>query len=130
VAALAKWEERFSVRETCAKGTAQEALLAYLAGQGAKVKATSDSHIEATTGSQTAIRVKGPALTDNSQYPMRVVASLSTVDEGCQVDVVLSEALGFGVKAGLKEGYFAEFATKQSAITTAIRDASGASATT
>lgn len=126
MAALAKWEQRFSARGDCAKGTAQEALLAYLAGQGAKVKATSDSHIEATTGSQTAIRVKGPALTDNSRYPMRVVASLSTIDEGCHVDVVLSEALGLGVKAGLKKGYFDEFATKQSAITEAIREASGA----
>lgn len=70
-----------------------------------KVVAASDDGITAAFGSQVIFRLKGAWLAKSRDSPLR--AELTSTDEGAgsAVEVRITNAMGFGIKAGTRRGY-------------------------
>src|SRR5437016_4062849 len=81
------------------------AILSKLTSMSARVGTVSDAYIEAKTGSQVAMRLKGGWIAKPIELPMRTAIALQPGDRGTQVQVTVTEAVGFGFKFGMKNKY-------------------------
>lgn len=117
---MARLEHSDSFTTARSPQDAQQAALNYFASIGAQVGTVSPNYVEASSGSQAAIRVKGGLFAKGADYPMRMSATIEPDGDGSKVSLNLVDTLGFGIKAGLRNGYRAEFGAKAQAIRTAI----------
>ena len=82
-------------------------ILATFGSMSARVQTDSDTYIEAKTGSQLAMRLKGGmwGWTKLTEFPMQTSVALRSEGQGTAVQVTATDALGFGRKTGMKAKY-------------------------
>jgi hypothetical protein len=83
----------------------RDEILSKLASMSARVVTVSESYVEAQTGSQLATRLKGGWIARPTELPMRTAVALQTHGQGTQVQVTVTDAMGFGVKLGMRGKY-------------------------
>jgi hypothetical protein len=71
----------------------------------AEVVARSDARLEARSGSQVKLRVLGGAFIAPSSLPVRVVVDAAATPRGSELTVTAADAIGFGLKTGMKGKY-------------------------
>ncbi len=69
------------------------------------VVSDSPDQIEIKSGSQAKMRLLGGAFIAGSSLPMRTLVTMAPSEDGTQVTVTASDAVGFGVKTGMKGKY-------------------------
>jgi hypothetical protein len=78
---------------------------------GARMSTVSDSYIEAKTGSQVSMRLKGGAIASPTELPMRIAVVVRADDsQGTVVQVTTSDVVVIGFKFGMKRKYERAFA--------------------
>jgi hypothetical protein len=119
---VARLEYRESFSGACSPEQAQLATVRYLGSIGARMNAVSPTYIEAATGSQLALRMKGGLFADKSDYPVRTSVTISPTPEGCRIDVTCVDELGVGFKVGLRKGYQSAFQARVTDLRKAVAE--------
>lgn len=83
----------------------RDLILAKLASMGARMNTVSDSYVEAKTGSQVAMRLKGGMIAKPTELPMRTSVALHSQGDSTSVQVTTSDVVVFGFKLGMKNKY-------------------------
>jgi hypothetical protein len=82
---------------------AAQRVQAALAAQGGK--AAGADGLSATYGSQVLLRLVGGMFIPTSKFPMRATAALTPAGAGTTVTLEVADAMGVGLKAGIKRKY-------------------------
>lgn len=98
----------------------RERVLAYFASIGARMLTVSDDYLEARTGSQVGTRVKGGMIARPSEFPMRTLIVIRSIEGGSSLDVTVVDDLGFGFKVGMKNKYQRGFEERVADVSAAI----------
>jgi hypothetical protein len=98
----------------------RERVLSWFAQLPHSVVSDGPERIEIKTGSQAKMRLLGGALIAASSLPIRTVVTLEPSSGGTWVTVTASDAVGFGVKTGMKGKYERRVAEVVTALRAAV----------
>jgi hypothetical protein len=99
-----RWQSELAV------AALRQALVQRIQARGhAEVLTAAADRISADFGSQVAFRLKGALLAKPNEFPIHGEIVISESGQGSVAEVRLTEAMGFGVKAGTRKRYSAAF---------------------
>ncbi|MGY9074822.1 MAG: hypothetical protein ACKVHU_17950 [Acidimicrobiales bacterium] len=99
-------ETHRQTREVTLPGTPAEAaqtISGRMTSAGGSIEDSSDAAVSAKFGSQLKFRLVGGFFCPTSWFPVKAEATFTADGEQTKVELAVEEAMGFGLKAGMKK---------------------------